>query len=223
MKQIICPSCGHTGKINEKLIPPEGRNVKCPACKESFFIDPQGMTSGSQASPPASAPIASPGPVEPRYAAPDIGSVPTGGEIAAEGMGLPGVIIAGIVAAVIGATIWAVITRLTGFQIGFMAIGIGILVGVTVRVTSDQGGMEMGLLSGGLSLFGVALGNLMAACAFIAKNNDLSFMHVLMDVLTNPTTISRVMRGWFSLIDLLFYGIAIYTGFQVASSTEPLE
>ena len=223
MKQIVCPSCGHTGKINEKLIPPEGRNVKCPACKESFFIDPQGMTPGSQASPPPSSPTASPGPVEPRYAAPDIGSVPAGSEIAVEGMGLPGVVIVGIVAAVIGAAIWAIITRLTGFQIGFMAIGIGILVGIAIRVTSDQGGMEMGFLGGGLSLFGVVLGNLLAACAFIARNNDLSFMHVFMDVLANPDTISRVMRGWFSVIDLLFYGIAVYTGFQVASSDEPLE
>jgi hypothetical protein len=145
------------------------------------------------------------------------------GEIAVEGMGLPGIIIAGTVAAVIGAVIWAVITRLTGFQIGFMAIGIGVLVGVAVRVASDQGGMEMGLLGGALSLFGVALGNLLAACAFIAKNNDLPFMHVLTDVLTDPSTIGRVMRGWFSIIDLLFYGLAIYTGFQVASSSEPLE
>jgi len=223
MKQIVCPSCGHTGKINEKLIPPEGRNVKCPACKESFFIDPQGMTPGSPASTPPPSPTSSIGPGESQTAAPEIGSVPSGGEIAVEGLGLPGVIIAGTIAAVIGAAIWALITRLTGFQIGFMAIGIGVLVGITVRVTSDQGGMEMGLLGGALSLFGVALGNLLAACAFIAKNNDLSFMHVLTDVLTNPDTIGRVMRGWFSLIDLLFYGLAIYTGFQVASSTEPLE
>lgn len=224
MKQIVCPSCGHTGNINEKLIPPEGRNVKCPACKESFFIDPQGMTPGLPASPPSTSTAVSPGPVVPRTSAPRVDSGPSGGAIAVGGMGLPGIVIAGTVAAVVGAAIWAVITRLTGFQIGYMAIGIGVLVGVTVRVVSDRDGMEMGLLGGGLSLFGVALGNLMAACAFIAKNNDnLLFMKVLTDVLTDPGTIGRVMRGWFSIIDLLFYGLAIFAGFKVASSSEPLE
>lgn len=223
MKQIVCPSCGHTGNINEKLIPPEGRNVKCPTCKESFFVDLLGMAPGSPAPSPPSSVAASPGPVGPRTAAPGIDSGPTGGEIAVRGMGFPGIVIAGTVAAVVGAAVWAVITRLTGFQIGFMAIGIGVLVGVAVRVASDQDGMEMGLLGGGLSLFGVVLGNLMAACAFIAKNNGIPFMQVLTDVLTDPGTIGRVMRGWFSIIDLLFYGLAIYTGFKVASSSEPLE
>jgi hypothetical protein len=31
------------------------------------------------------------------------------------------------------------------------------------------------------------------------------------------------MRGWFSFMDIVFYGIAVYTGFKVASSSEPLE
>ena len=223
MKQIVCPTCGHTGNINEKLIPPEGRTVKCPACKESFFIGPHGTTPGSSASPPSYPPTSSPDPAVSRPPAPEAGPVPTGVEAAGLGLGLPGVVIAGIVAAVIGAAVWALITRLTGYQIGFMAIGIGVLVGVTLRVASDQGGMEMGLLGGGLSLFGVVLGNLMAACAFIARNNGIPFMQVISDVLTDSTTVGRVMRGRFSIIDLLFYGLAIYTGFKVASDTEPLE
>ena len=200
--------------------------MKCPACSGSFFIGPDGMTPGTSAPSPSSpspTPQPSPGPEQARPVVSTPAPAIDGGEPIGEGMGIPGVVIAGAVAAVIGAIIWAVITRLTGYQIGFMAIGIGILVGVTVRVASDQGGMEMGLLGGVLSLFGVVLGNLMAACAFIAKSNSLPFMQVLMDVFSDPTTVGRVMRGWFSIIDLLFYGIAIYTGFKVASDTEPLE
>lgn len=197
--------------------------MRCPACKESFFIGPHETTPGSSALSPSPPPMSSMEPAQPRPALSGVGTAPAGMEVPGVSMGLPGVVIAGTVAAVIGAAVWAVITRLTGFQIGFMAIGIGLLVGVTIRVASDRGGMEMGLLGGGLSLFGVVLGNLTAACAFIAKNNGIPFMQVLSDVLTDPNTIGRVMRGWFSIIDLLFYGLAIYTGFQVASSSEPLE
>jgi hypothetical protein len=132
--------------------------------------------------PPPPPPVSSPGQGDAPTISTTSGPVPAYPETISERMGTVGVIVVGAVAATIGAVIWAIITRLTGYQIGFMAIGIGILVGVAVRVASDQDGMEIGLLGGALSLFGVVLGNLLAACAFIASNNSESFLQVLMEV-----------------------------------------
>jgi len=36
--KIECPSCHINGNLNELEIPPEGRNVTCPRCKESFHV-----------------------------------------------------------------------------------------------------------------------------------------------------------------------------------------
>ena len=36
--QVKCPSCGFSGNIADKLVPDEGRTVKCPKCKNGFFI-----------------------------------------------------------------------------------------------------------------------------------------------------------------------------------------
>ena len=42
---ISCPFCGYTGRISEKLVPEEGRNIGCPTCKKRFIVrktsDPQ--------------------------------------------------------------------------------------------------------------------------------------------------------------------------------------
>jgi predicted Zn finger-like uncharacterized protein len=42
---IVCPGCGYSGSISDKLIPDEGRSVKCPKCKYGFTI--------SRSTPPA--------------------------------------------------------------------------------------------------------------------------------------------------------------------------
>jgi len=36
--KITCPQCGASGNLSDKLIPDEGRNVKCPKCKHAFLI-----------------------------------------------------------------------------------------------------------------------------------------------------------------------------------------
>jgi predicted Zn finger-like uncharacterized protein len=36
--QVKCPKCGYMGNIVDKLVPEEGRTVKCPKCRNSFLI-----------------------------------------------------------------------------------------------------------------------------------------------------------------------------------------
>lgn len=37
---ITCPGCGYAATISDKLVPPEGRTVKCPKCREQFSCRP---------------------------------------------------------------------------------------------------------------------------------------------------------------------------------------
>jgi len=36
--RAVCPSCGFFRKISAELIPPEGKRIKCPRCKETFTV-----------------------------------------------------------------------------------------------------------------------------------------------------------------------------------------
>ncbi|MBN2223186.1 MAG: zinc-ribbon domain-containing protein [Deltaproteobacteria bacterium] len=120
-------------------------------------------------------------------------------------------------AAVVGAMIWAFITVMTSFQIGWMAIGVGVVVGFAVKFFGRGTDQTFGFIGAGLALFGCAIGNLMSACAFISTDpRNAGFMSVLFDALGNPGTAVRIMAGVFHPMDVLFYVLAVSTGYKVA-------
>ena len=121
-------------------------------------------------------------------------------------------LITGFAAALLGAIIWASITYLTGFQIGWMAVGIGFMVGYTVRIFGR--GIDLQFQIGGavLSLFGCLLGNLLTVCIFVAESESISFFELLS--LMDISLAFNFMTQSFQIIDLLFYGIAVYEGFR---------
>ena len=41
---LTCPSCGTQYVVKDGAIPPEGRQVRCAACKHSWHQDPEGET-----------------------------------------------------------------------------------------------------------------------------------------------------------------------------------
>ncbi len=127
---------------------------------------------------------------------------------------LPLGIAGGVVASVAGAAVWAGITFATNYQIGFMAIGIGFLVGFAVRSLGKGVTNAFGVIGAGLSLFGCALGNLLAVTASVAKHYEVPFGSVLSHL--NPQIISELMSASFSIMDILFYGIAVYYGFKLS-------
>jgi predicted Zn finger-like uncharacterized protein len=141
----------------------------------------------------------------------DIWSTPSIGRAVAGGAG----------AALVGAMIWAFITVMTGFQIGWMAIGVGALVGFAVKFMGRGTEQTYGFIGAGLAVFGCVIGNLMAACAFISSDpRNAGFVSVLFDALLSPSTAARIMGAHFHPLDVLFYVLAITTGYKVALSTE---
>ncbi len=122
--------------------------------------------------------------------------------------------LAGFVASVAGAGVWAVVTVMTEYQIGWMAIGIGLLVGFAVRYTGKGIEQSFGIVGAAMSLVGCALGNILTISYFVALNQEMAFMDVLTQL--DYPIIVEMLTTTFQIIDLLFYGLAVYVGYKYA-------
>jgi hypothetical protein len=123
-------------------------------------------------------------------------------------------IVAGFVAMMFGAVVWAVIAVFTKQEIGWIAIGIGFVVGMAVRIAGRGFDVRYAVIGGALSLAGVVLGKFLAACGFFAREEGIPIWEVLS---TFPyATFPAFMRESFEIIDLLFYGLAVWCGWKYA-------
>ncbi len=119
---------------------------------------------------------------------------------------------AGGVAALAGAAVWAAITVVTSFQIGWMAVGVGFLVGLAVRYFGKGMDKSFGVVGAVWALLGCGAGNLLAVCAMVAKEQSIPFWFVVSHL--NLEIATEMMTAFFSPMDLLFYGIAVYEGYR---------
>ncbi len=121
-------------------------------------------------------------------------------------------ILMGLVTGIIGAILWGAITVVTNFQIGYMAIAIGAGVGFTVRKFGNGMDQVFGIWGAIIALFSVILGNFFSIIGFIANELNLGFVETL--TLFNYSYLPSVMYESFSIIDILFYVIAMYEGYR---------
>ena len=73
---------------------------------------------------------------------------------------------------------------------------------------------KFGFLGATLSLLGCLAGNLFSVIGFEAKSMSLGYFEILS--LLDLGTIKEIFIETFQPIDLLFYGLAIYTGYKIA-------
>ena len=122
--------------------------------------------------------------------------------------------LAGFVAAIVGAAIWAAATVITKYQIGWVAVGVGFIVGYAVRTQGKGVSRRFGILGGGLALCGCFLGHIFAGCAYVAKQESISFFLVLFTALRNSAFALELPKVTFTPMNLLFYAIAVYAGYR---------
>ena len=125
----------------------------------------------------------------------------------------PLAILVGALAALVGAALWGLITSLTGYQIGYMAVGIGFLVGIAVRIAGKGIDPQFGYLGAGLSLLGCLIGNYLGIVFYFAKEANTSFFEAY-QMINALSSVSSVMVQSFGVMDILFYGIAVYEGYK---------
>lgn len=125
---------------------------------------------------------------------------------------LPLGIIGGGVAGLLSAAAWAAVTYFTEYQIGWLAIGVGFLVGLGVRTLGKGFDRIYGVVGALIALVSVVLGNFLANLGFLAKYFEVSYLDMLLNF--DYTMSFELMKETFSVMDILFYALAVYTGFR---------
>ena len=127
---------------------------------------------------------------------------------------LPAALISGTAAGILGAILWAVITVVTEYQIGYMALAIGAAVGFTMRHYGRGIDQIFGVSGAIIAVVSCLLGNFFSTIGFIAQAEGLGYVETLL--LFDYAYLVPVMTETFSMIDLVFYGIAGYEGYKFA-------
>jgi len=125
-------------------------------------------------------------------------------------------IIVGGAAALLGAILWAIQTVITDYQIGILAIGIGLLVGFAVRLAGKGFDRIYGILAGLLSLLGIIAGNVFTVWYYVAEELGISIFETAFELMLDPLLILQILVETFTLIDLVFYALAIYYAYRTA-------
>ncbi|MGJ3233491.1 toxin-antitoxin system YwqK family antitoxin [Marivirga sp.] len=128
-------------------------------------------------------------------------------------------VLGGFFVSVICALIWAAITVTTEYQIAYMAIGVGFLVGLGVRFFGAGITPIFGYVGGFFALLGCLLGNFFSQVGFIADAQTMGYFQTL--TLIDFETIILITQEAFTIIDLVFYGVAMFAGYKFSFRSIP--
>lgn len=118
-----------------------------------------------------------------------------------------------VLLAAVSAAAWAWLTVSTERQYALVAILVGLLVGFGVRIAGRGTTPIYGILAGLFALLACIAGNILAQAGFVAKEFDMPVMEVL-QILTFDD-IKVLLVETFSIMDILFYGLAVYEGYKL--------
>ena len=122
--------------------------------------------------------------------------------------------VAGLLTSLAGAGIWAGVTIVTEYQIGWIAVGIGFVVGYAVRLAGKGIDPAFGVIGGAYALFGCAMGNVATITYFISINEGVPFVDILTQL--DLAIVTDMLTSTFEIMDVVFYGIAVYFGYKYA-------
>jgi hypothetical protein len=126
-------------------------------------------------------------------------------------------IIFGFVTSVAGAVLWGAFTVIFIAQFSGMPLFIGAGVGYAMRKSGKGVDPIFGFFGAGISLFGCLLGNFFSLIGFLAHAINKGYVETL--ALFNYNLLPDVMIETFTLRHLVYYLIAIITGFGLAKRT----
>ena len=133
---------------------------------------------------------------------------------------IPYALIGGFVLCVFAAFLWAAVVIGSGYQTGLMAIVVGVIVGAGVRYFGAGYDPIFSVIGGSYALLSCFLGTIFSQVGFSMSDEGLGLLQAL-SFLNFESIISMIVES-FSLMDLLFYGIAIYEGIGLSRrSLEP--
>ena len=127
-------------------------------------------------------------------------------------------LIGGVVASFLCIFIWTLITVLTKYQITYMAIGVGFAVGFSIQKLGKGITPVYGILGAALALLTCFVGNFLSSVCLIA--DELNYTYSEMFSSLDVDTSILIIKETFQFMDIIFYGIAIYTGYLCSVKSE---
>lgn len=125
----------------------------------------------------------------------------------------PMAVLGGVLASIICVFIWAIITIATKYQISYMAMGVGVAVGFTIQKFGKGLTPVYGILGAGLAFIACFFGNIISYTCFIADQYEsYSYLEAISNL--NWDISMSIAIETFQPMDVLFYGLAIYTGYM---------
>ncbi len=120
-------------------------------------------------------------------------------------------------AALAGAVVWAVLSVGAGHGASPLAVAVGLMVGISVRLKGEGHTLAFRLVGVFGTLFGSAIGGLMAATALTAFQSDLGIAGAL-SVLGDPAAILSALDKFYGPLDLVSVVLAAYIAFRLSAS-----
>ncbi|BDD03926.1 hypothetical protein HNQ88_004225 [Aureibacter tunicatorum] len=121
-------------------------------------------------------------------------------------------IVTGCIAGLLGAVVWGVISVVTGYQIGYLALAIGAGVGFTIRKFGKGIEKIFGIFGAAIALLSVVFGNFLSIVGQVANYEGLGYLETILMI--DYSLLPDIMMETFSVIDILFYGLAIVEGYK---------
>ena len=126
----------------------------------------------------------------------------------------------GFVAALFCAALWGIVAGITGYKIGLLALGFGYIIGYSMLAIGQGRSILYGIMGSGFAFFAIVFGNLFSFAVVLANNVELveqfgatTTLGAFGMLLSCPGALMIIMQSTLHPMELLFYGIALYTGF----------
>jgi hypothetical protein len=131
-------------------------------------------------------------------------------------------IAAGLVAAVAGGVVWALIVKISDYEVGFVAWGIGFIAGTAVVLaTRGAKGPRLQVIAVVSALVGILLGKYLSFALIVQE--DLESIGESIGLTSGDmfTLFRENLDVVFSLFDLLWVGLAVFTAWRIPQVDEP--
>ena len=157
---------------------------------------------------------------ENRYAFPEATDPPS--PVTEPSSSLLPAIAAGLVAAIVGGIVWGLIVKVSDYEVGFVAWGIGFIAGTAVVLaTRGAKGPRLQVIAVVSALLGILLGKYLSY-AFVVQEEAESFGASIGLVSGDMFRFFREdLDVVFSLFDLLWVGLAVFTAWRIPQVDEP--
>ena len=131
-------------------------------------------------------------------------------------------IAAGLGAALVGGVVWGLIVKISNYEIGIVAWGIGFVAGTAVVLaTRGAKGPRLQAIAVVSALLGILLGKYLSF-AFAVQEEAKSFGESIGLISGDMFSIFRDnLDDVFSLFDLLWIGLAVFTAWRIPGHDEP--